>query len=149
MLGHVSDHIINDWSFPFDHPLSLSLSLPLPVFLSNYLLWGKLCFCCSDAQSCLILCNPMDYRLPGSSVHSPGKDTRVGCHSLLQMRKENHAQIVTWKWYWKRYFHIFVLCWFFTLSLHINVSNQRKHISISVSPLFSWAYYSQGIFSEI
>ena len=53
--------------------ISLSLSLPLPFFLSNYLLWGKLCYCCSDAQSCLILCNPMDYRLPGSSVHFPGR----------------------------------------------------------------------------
>ena len=35
---------------------------------------------------CLNLCNPMDYSPPGSSVHgdSPGKDTRVGCHALLQ-----------------------------------------------------------------
>ena len=49
--------------------LSLSLSLSLPFFLSNSFLWGKLCCCCSDAQSCLILCNPMDYCLPGSSVH--------------------------------------------------------------------------------
>ena len=24
---------------------------------------------CLDAQSCLTLCNPMDYSLPGSSVH--------------------------------------------------------------------------------
>ena len=27
------------------------------------------CFCCSVAQSCPTLCNPMDYSLPGSSVH--------------------------------------------------------------------------------
>ena len=27
-------------------------------------------------------CNPLDYSLPGSSVH--GKNTRVGCHFLLQ-----------------------------------------------------------------
>ena len=26
-------------------------------------------FCCSVAQSCLTLCDPLDYSLPGSSVH--------------------------------------------------------------------------------
>ena len=36
------------------------------------------------AQLCVILCDPMDCRLPGFSVHSPGKHTGVGCHSLLQ-----------------------------------------------------------------
>ena len=32
------------------------------------------------------LCEPRDYSPPGSSVHvdSPGKNTGVGCHSLLQ-----------------------------------------------------------------
>ena len=37
-------------------------------------------------QSCPTLCNPMDCSLPGSSAHgdSPGKNTRVGCHTLLQ-----------------------------------------------------------------
>ena len=38
------------------------------------------------AQSCLTLCNLMDCSLPGSSVlgDSPGKNTGVGRHSLLQ-----------------------------------------------------------------
>ena len=38
------------------------------------------------AQSCLTLCDPTDCSSPGSSVHeiSPGKNTGVGCHSLLQ-----------------------------------------------------------------
>ena len=38
------------------------------------------------AQLCLTLCDPMDYSLPVSSVHGifPGKNTRVGCHFLLQ-----------------------------------------------------------------
>ena len=38
------------------------------------------------SQSCLTFCNPMDCSQPGSSVHgdSPGKNTGVGCHSLLQ-----------------------------------------------------------------
>ena len=41
---------------------------------------------CLVAQSCLTLCNPMDYTPPGSSVHgnSPSKNTGVGCHALLQ-----------------------------------------------------------------
>ena len=41
---------------------------------------------CLLAQSCPILCDPMDCNLPSSSVHgdSPGKNTGVGCHALLQ-----------------------------------------------------------------
>ena len=41
---------------------------------------------CLIAQSCPTLCDPMDCSLPGSSVHgdSPGKNTGVGCHALLQ-----------------------------------------------------------------
>ena len=41
---------------------------------------------CLVAQSCLTLCNRMDCSLPDSSVHgdSPGKNTRAGCHALLQ-----------------------------------------------------------------
>ena len=37
-------------------------------------------------QSCPTLCDPMDCSPPGSSVHgdSPGKNTGVGCHALLQ-----------------------------------------------------------------
>ena len=45
------------------------------------------CYCCClVAKSCLALYNPMDSSPPGSSVHedSPGKNTGVGCHSLLQ-----------------------------------------------------------------
>ena len=40
----------------------------------------------SVAQSCLTLCEPMNCGVPGSSVHedSPGKNTGVGCHALLQ-----------------------------------------------------------------
>ena len=40
---------------------------------------------CLVTQSCRILCDPMDYS-PSSSVHgnSPGRNTGVGCHALLQ-----------------------------------------------------------------
>ena len=36
------------------------------------------------AQLCPILCPPMEYSLPGSSLHGLGKNTGVGSHSLLQ-----------------------------------------------------------------
>ena len=38
------------------------------------------------AQSCPSLYDPVDCSLPGSSVHgdSPGKNTGMGCHALLQ-----------------------------------------------------------------
>ena len=40
-------------------------------------------------QSCLTLCNPIDSSPPGSPCpwDSPGKNTRVGCHFLLQYVK--------------------------------------------------------------
>ena len=42
--------------------------------------------CARSLQSCLSLCNPMDCGPPGSYVHedSPGKNTGVGFHALLQ-----------------------------------------------------------------
>ena len=45
--------------------------------------YGYVCMC---DQSCLTLCDPMDCSPPGSSVHgdSPGKNTGVGYHGLLQ-----------------------------------------------------------------
>ena len=41
---------------------------------------------CLVAQSCPTFCDSMDCNPPGSSVHgdSPGKNTGVGCHALLQ-----------------------------------------------------------------
>ena len=41
------------------------------------------CVCVHSVMS--HFCHPMDYSLPGYSVHdSPGKNTGVGCHFLLQ-----------------------------------------------------------------
>ena len=47
---------------------------------------AHMCVCAKLLQSCLTLCNPMDCNPPGFSVHgdSPGKNTGVGCHALLQ-----------------------------------------------------------------
>ena len=35
-------------------------------------------------QSCPTLCDPMNYSLPGSSVHGVLKNTGVDCHAILQ-----------------------------------------------------------------
>ena len=48
-----------------------------------------MCVCTQLPQLCPTLCSPVDYNSPppqGSSVHgdSPGKNTGVGCHALLQ-----------------------------------------------------------------
>ena len=41
---------------------------------------------CLVAQLCPTLCNPMNFSLPGSSVHgdSPSKNNEVGCRALPQ-----------------------------------------------------------------
>ena len=46
----------------------------------------ELCLLAKSLQSCPTLCDPMDYSLPGPSVHgdSPDKNTGVGCNALLQ-----------------------------------------------------------------
>ena len=58
--------------------LTPGLCKPLPCCVCAVL--------CLVAQSCPTLCDPMDCSSPGSSVHqdSPGKNTGVGCHALLQ-----------------------------------------------------------------
>ena len=44
-----------------------------------------MCVCVLVSQSCLTLCNPMNYSSPGScSWNFPGKNTGVGSHPLLQ-----------------------------------------------------------------
>ena len=69
----------------------LSVALVLSLSLSSFLLTlpilhGLLCVLCLVAQLCLTLCDPMDHSPPSSPVHgdSPGKNTRVGYHTLLQ-----------------------------------------------------------------
>ena len=49
-------------------PAPLSLASSRPALVSSWLL--RCCFCCiSHLQSCLTLCDPMDYSPPGFSVH--------------------------------------------------------------------------------
>ena len=42
------------------------------------------------AQLCPTLCSPMNYSLPGSSVHGifPGKNTGAGCHFLKHHKRK-------------------------------------------------------------
>ena len=88
------------WTVTRQAPLSVKFSrqeywrgLPFPlqeIFLTQgsnpcllRLLYGRACLV---TQSCLALCDPMDCSLLDFSVHGdcPGKNTRVGCHALLQ-----------------------------------------------------------------
>ena len=45
-----------------------------------------MCVCAWSLSCVQLFCDPMNCNLPGSSVHedSPGKNTGVGCHALLQ-----------------------------------------------------------------
>ena len=58
---------------------------------------------CLGAQLYPPLCDPVDCRPPGSSVHgdSPGKNTGVGCHALLQKifpSQESNPGLLHCKW---------------------------------------------------
>ena len=52
----------------------------------NNIIIFKWSMCVLVAQSCLTLCNPLNYSPPGSSVHgdSLNNNTGMGCHALLQ-----------------------------------------------------------------
>ena len=72
-----------------------------------YLHPGTYAVLCLVTQMCLTLCNPMDCSPPGSSVHgdSPGKNTGVGCHALLQGTFPTQGSTSTWlfKYYFLSY----------------------------------------------
>ena len=61
----------------------------------NLSLFPLVSCCCSITQSHPTLCDPVDCSLPGSSVHgdSPGRNTGVGCHFLLQRIFLNQGSI--------------------------------------------------------
>ena len=69
--------------FFFFHLVSSALFFFLRPWLASFLCAYKHA---KSLQSCLILCDAMDQSPPGSAVHgdSPGKNTGVGCHALLQ-----------------------------------------------------------------
>ena len=55
---------------------------------------------CQVAQLYPTLCDPMDGTPPGSSVHeeSPGRNTEMGCHALLQDGDFRYGQIRVGFW---------------------------------------------------
>ena len=75
--GFLSTSEIRKWG----HPKNGVIMTPFSCIMSFREIWKEVLV----AQSCLTPCNPMDCSPPGSSVHEiPGKNTRVGWHSLLQ-----------------------------------------------------------------
>ena len=84
------------WSFTilfpyfFGNTLDRRGTIKKSIFAINistmHLFYKRLCMCAKSLQLYLTLCGPVDYSPPGSSVHgdSPGKNTGVGCHALLQ-----------------------------------------------------------------
>ena len=67
------------WDDHHIHSFNLFMKVLLTPFENAFVL-------CLVVESCPTLCDPMDCSPPGSSVHgdSPGKNTGVGCHALLQ-----------------------------------------------------------------
>ena len=63
-------------------------AMVFPVIMYGCESWtiNKAVYVCLVPQFCPNPCNPMDCSLLGSFVHgdSPGKNTGVGCHALLQ-----------------------------------------------------------------
>ena len=60
--------------------------LPCLMLALNHCFLWLVCVRAKSLQWCLTLCDPMDCSPSGSSGHGyfPGKNTRVGCHVLLQ-----------------------------------------------------------------
>ena len=73
------------WLIDIIDSMAMSL-INLQEMVKDREAWSTAVLLCLVAQPCPTLCNLMNYSLPGSSVHgnSPGKNTGVGCHALLQ-----------------------------------------------------------------
>ena len=75
--------------YPPEMPISTTSATP-SLGLGLALLCAVLCL---FTQSCPALCDPMDCSPPSFSVHgdSPGENTEVGCHALLQRIFPTHG----------------------------------------------------------
>ena len=64
--------------------IPLTFTFILIIYWNYYTL--DACMHALSFQLCPTLCDSIDHSLPGSSVHGdfPGKNTGVGCHTLLQ-----------------------------------------------------------------
>ena len=76
------------WSFISNYLFHcFAFCYALHPFLCYYwVLQLSMCVCAKSLQSCPTLCSAMDSNPPGSAVYgdSPGKNTGVDCHALLQ-----------------------------------------------------------------
>ena len=89
-MNFISNPRNEDFSFHFNCTYAFSyLSFYLELTwiikkLLNFTIWNNVCG--KSLQSCPTLWDIMECSLPGSSIHgdSPGKNTGVGCHALLQ-----------------------------------------------------------------
>ena len=64
--------IVSTWIIPIEHYFQLrfaTLNCRLLIYLLEAPLIDSTCACGLSLQSCLTLCNPMDYSPPGFSVH--------------------------------------------------------------------------------
>ena len=60
---------------------------PRTIWVSAFLIYKIACGCAKSLQSCLTLCDPRDPMDPSRLLcpwESPGKNTGVNCHALLQ-----------------------------------------------------------------
>ena len=70
----------------------------ISIHQSNILYKSSAAAAAESLQSCPTLCDPIDGSPPGSRPwHSPGKNTGVGCHFLLQCMKVK-SEVSLWKW---------------------------------------------------
>ena len=81
--------------------MKMKIKMRFDLTLVRMVIIKKSVLCCAvlclATQLCLSLCDPKDCNPPGSSVHgdSPGKNTGVGCHALLQgiFPTQNQSQV--------------------------------------------------------
>ena len=82
-------------------------------------------------QWCPTLCDLMDYSSPGSSAHgdSPGKNTGVGCHALLQgiFRTQGSNLHLLCLLHWQVVF-------FTTSTTKLNITNAKNYKRIPNQP---------------
>ena len=73
------------WLIDIIDSMAMSL-INLQEMVKDREAWSTAVLLCLVAQPCSTLCDPMDFSLPGSSVHgdSLDKNTGVDCHALLQ-----------------------------------------------------------------
>ena len=100
-----------------------------PCILGTNLCWSWCCYycCCLAAKLCLILCDPMDYSLLGSSVLDfSGNNTGVGCPVFSSCIVE---------------FGFLIFCWGF---LHLYLFGILASIFFSCGVLV-WFWYQDNL----